>query len=61
MPIMEMEKLETESSEEQISAAVSACIAMMVREGKEQSQAIAACHEMARGKTGGRPAPKGSA
>ena len=59
MPMPEMERLEKDSSPEQVSAAISACIAMMVREGREQEQAVAMCHAMSREKTGGRPPEKG--
>jgi len=58
MPI-EIDRLEKDSSDSTISAAISACIAAEVRGGMEQQQAIAACHEMVRTKTGGKPAPKG--
>lgn len=58
MPIPEIERLEKDSSDEAISAAISACIATEVRGGREQDQAVAMCHEQARAKTGGRPAPK---
>lgn len=56
MPIPEIEALTSESSDEQISAAISACISTEVDAGRPQEQAEAMCHEMARGKTGGRPA-----
>ena len=60
MPVPEIERLEKASSKEQVSAAVSACIAQEVRAGREQDQAVKMCHEMARGKTGGKPAaPEG--
>ena len=59
MPHPEIERLSNGSSKGQISAAVSACIAAEVRGGREQDQAVAMCSEMARGKTAGKPAPKG--
>jgi len=55
----EVDRLENESTDESIQAAISDCIATEVRGGMPQDQAVAACHEMARKKTGGRPAPKG--
>lgn len=60
MPVPEIDRLEKVSSKEQVNAAISACIAQEVRGGREQEQAVAMCHEMARGKTGGKPAaPEG--
>ena len=59
MPITEIEKLSAASSPEQTQAAISACIAAEVRGGMEQSQAIAACHNMAREKGAPVPEPKG--
>jgi len=58
MPHPEIERLTAGSSEPQIQAAVSACVAAEVRAGKEQDQAVAMCMEMVRGKTG-TPAPQG--
>ena len=58
MPHPEMERLERDSSPEQIQGAVSACIATEIRSGKEQKQAQAMCYSMAREKTGG-PPPEG--
>jgi len=56
-----VDRLEKGSSKEQIDAAISDCIAQEVNSGREQAQAVATCHEMARDKTGGRPAaPKGA-
>jgi len=61
MPILEIERLEAGSSEAQIQAAISACIATEVNAGRDQEQAVAMCNEMARGKTGGKPAaPEGA-
>lgn len=59
MPVIEIERLGRDSSDEQISAAISACIATEVHGGTPQEQAIAACHQMARDKTGKELAPKG--
>ena len=56
MPVPEIEALTGNSSAEQIKAAVSACIATEMRAGRDQDQAVAMCHEMARDKTGGSPA-----
>lgn len=60
MPIPEIEALDETSGQAQVNAAVSACIAQEVNAGREQEQAVAICHELARGKTGGKPAaPEG--
>ena len=59
MPHPEMERLEKDSSPEQVQSAVSACIAAEVRGGMEQDQAIAACFSMAREKGATVPEPKG--
>lgn len=59
MPHPEIEALTKESKKAQVQAAVSACIAKEVRGGREQDQAVAMCHGMARKQTGGRPAEKG--
>ena len=53
MPIQEIERLSKQSSEAQVQAAISACIATEVNAGRDQEQAVAMCHEMARAKTGG--------
>lgn len=54
-----VDKLSKDSSDAQLKAAVSDCIASEVNRGTDQQQAIAMCSEMAREKTGGRPlAPK---
>jgi len=58
MPQLEMEKLEKESSSAAIQAAISACIAAEMRNGKDQKQATAMCQEMARSKT--TPTPGGA-
>jgi len=52
MPVTEIDKLDKDSSDAQIKAAISACIAQEVRAGREQDQAVAMCHQMARDKTG---------
>jgi len=54
-----IDRLEKESSPEAIKAAISDCIATEVRGGMPQDQAVAACHEMARKKTGGQPEAPG--
>ena len=59
MPIPEIEKLTKDSSDAQTQAAISACIAAEINAGRDQDQAVAMCHEMARGKTGKGLAPKG--
>lgn len=57
MPIAEIEALSKGSSEAQTKAAVSSCIASEVRAGTPQDQAVAMCHEMARGMGAPVPAP----
>ncbi len=52
MPILEIQKLNKDSSDAQVKAAISACIVTETHNGREQAQAIAMCHEQARGKTG---------
>lgn len=52
MPVPEIEALDNSSSEAQIKAAISSCIATEVNAGKEQDQAIAMCYQMSRDKTG---------
>jgi hypothetical protein len=47
-----VDKLTSDSSQEQIKAAVSDCIATEVNAGREHSQAIAMCYSMASKKTG---------
>lgn len=51
-----VDNLSKDSSDEQIQKAISQCIESEVNAGRDQDQAIAMCHEMARDKTGGRPA-----
>jgi len=50
MPIPEIERLERESTPEATSAAISACIATEIRNGRDPDQAKAMCHSMAREK-----------
>ncbi len=54
-----VDKLDKGSSEAQVKAAISDCISTEMHQGMEQNQAIAACHEMARRKTGKELAKKG--
>ena len=56
-----VDRLEIDSSEAQVQAAISDCVAMMVREGKEQKEAVAACHDMAREKMTPNHAEQGNA
>ena len=58
MPQPEIEKLRKGAGKGQTSAAISACIQREVNAGREQEQAVAMCHEMARKQTGGQPAKK---
>ena len=58
MPHPGIEKLSKESSDEATDEAISSCIAAEVRGGRDQKQAIAMCHSMARGTTGKELAPK---
>lgn len=59
MPIPAIDKLSKDSSDAQVKAAISDCIATEVRGGTEQEQAVAMCHQMARDKTGKELKPKG--
>ncbi len=54
-----VDELTKDSSDEAVDEAISACIASEVRGGREQNQAVAMCHEMARDKTGKALEPKG--
>ena len=45
------EDLTKDSSDEATQAAISSCISTQMGEGMKQEQAIAMCHEEARGKT----------
>ena len=53
MPNREMERIEPESKKAQVDAAISACVAEVVRSGKPQDQAVAMCIDMAKRKQGG--------
>lgn len=46
------ENLTVDSSDEVTDAAISSCISTQMGEGMPQEQAVAMCHEEARGKTG---------
>lgn len=48
----EAEGLSAQSSDEEYRTAVSACIRMLVEEGREQEQASAICYSQARTATG---------
>ena len=52
MPIQEMTRLNKGSSDEQVKAAISSCIATEIRSGREKDQAAAICYSMARDRTG---------
>jgi hypothetical protein len=52
MPIPEVESIEKDSSESTKKAAMSACVASMVREGTPQDQAVAICADMISKKAG---------
>ena len=54
-----VDKLDKSSSEAQIKATISDCIATEVHAGKDQAQAVAMCHQMARDKTGKELGKKG--
>jgi len=54
-----VDKLDKNSSDAQVKAAISDCIATEVNAGKDQDQAVAMCHQMARDKTGKELTPKG--
>ena len=54
-----VDKLSKGSSDAQVSAAISDCIATEINAGKERDQAIAMCHEMSRNKTGKKLEKKG--
>lgn len=51
MPIPEIDKLERGSNDAQKKAALSACIAEQVRQGKTQEQAVAICQDMVNSKS----------
>ena len=46
------ENLTKDSSDDAVKKAISSCISTQMGEGMPQEQAIAMCHEEARGKTG---------
>jgi len=47
-----VDNLTKKSSDKAIDAAISACIRIERRSGREQNQAVAMCYSMARKKTG---------
>lgn len=59
MPIPAIDKLSKDSSDAQVKAAISDCIATEIRGGRERDQAVAMCYSMAREKTGKELKPKG--
>ena len=59
MPVIEIQRLDRASSDEQVKAAISSCIATEVNAGRPQDQAEAMCYSMARDKTGKELAPAG--
>jgi len=59
MPIIEIERLDKASSDEQVKAAISSCIAQEIRNGREPDQASAICFSMVRKKTGKELTPQG--
>jgi len=59
MPIMEIERLDRRSSDAQIQAAISACIATEIRNGRAPDQAKAMCYAMVKEKTGRELTPQG--
>uniref|UniRef100_A0A6M3LDL2 Uncharacterized protein n=1 Tax=viral metagenome TaxID=1070528 RepID=A0A6M3LDL2_9ZZZZ len=48
----QVDTLRKESSPAKVRAAISACIATEIKNGRERDQAIAICYSMARKKTG---------
>ena len=50
MPVQEIERLSKSSSSGQTRAAISACIATEIRNGRKPDQAKAMCYSMAREK-----------
>ncbi len=52
MPTPEVDRLQPQSEEAQIRAAISACIAQEVSAGRDRDQAIAMCHQMIRDQIG---------
>ena len=59
MPQPEIEKLSKASSDDQAKAAISSCIAMEVRRGTPQDQAVAMCTDMVKNKMGREMMPPG--
>ena len=47
-----VDRLTKKSSDAQIKAAISDCIATEIKSGREKDQAVAMCYEMSRKKTG---------
>lgn len=58
MPIPEVTSLDKSSSDSQIQAAISSCIATEIKSGREPDQAAAMCYNMIREKTGKALVPK---
>lgn len=58
MPVPEINALDKNSGEAQIKAAISACIATEIRNGREPDQAKAMCYSMARDKAGEGAVPR---
>lgn len=56
MPIPEIEGLQKGSKDAQVKAAVSACIAQEIKNGRPRDQAVAMCYQMARDRAGSSPA-----
>ena len=52
MPVQSIKRLTKQSSDAQVKAAISECVAAEVHGGMEQKQAVAACYSMARKQTG---------
>ena len=52
MPVPEIESLDKVSGKGQVQAAISACIAQEIHNGKDPEQAKAMCYSMSREKTG---------
>ena len=48
MPIPAIDNLTPNSSKEEVLAAISECIGIEIKSGREQDQASAMCHSMAR-------------
>jgi len=52
MPVQEIKRLSAASEKAQVDAAISACIAEEIRNGRDQEQASAMCYQMASDQTG---------